>query len=292
MSLNYKVVAHPIIEPITLAQAKAQSRVDQSYLEDDVLFDIYIPAARQLGEKITRRGFFNQTWQRTLDNFPMAASFDMTPSAADRWNWPIAGGMWNRLVIDLPGGPVLAVNSIAYLDANGNPATLDSSEYCADLSSVPCRVTPPSSTMVWPWTGTYLPGSVAITYEVASFVQAVSEAFTGPTAAPWTYKLKQSPQTAVSSVTQVVDDVVTPVTGWTYSEGMLTLPESAAGVALTVNYYIPQFPSMLKVALLMLVEHFYRNPGATTDLELKDLPLGVQSLLAPYVVEWQDYRPC
>jgi hypothetical protein len=292
MPLNFKVIGKPILEPITLAQAKAQSRVDQAYTDDDVLFEIYIPAARQLAEKITRRGFFNQTWQRTLDNFPMAASFDMTPSPADRWNWPIAGGMWNRLVIDLPGGPVVGIDSITYLDANGNPATLDPADFVADLNSEPCRVTPPSSTMVWPWTGTYLPGSVAITYEVASFVCAVAEAFTGPAEAPYTYALKKSPQTAVKSVTQLVDGVVTPVTGWTVAAGVLTLPAGAAGLALTANYYIPEFPALLQVALLMLVEHFYRNPGATTDLQLEDLPIGVQSILSPYIVEWSDYRPC
>lgn len=103
MALNIHLLAGPILEPITLVQAKAQCRIDEGFTDDDVIISsIYIPAARQLAEKVTHRAFFNQTWERALDNFPLAASFDYSPSPADRWNWPVYGGMWNRLAIDLP----------------------------------------------------------------------------------------------------------------------------------------------------------------------------------------------
>lgn len=292
MPLNINLVSGPILEPITLAQAKAQCRVDASFTDDDALFAIYISAARQLAEKITRRAFFNQIWQRALDNFPLAASFDYTPSPSDKWNWPVYGGMWNRLTIDLPLGRAQRVTAITYQDVNGDTVTLDSTQFYADLTSEPCRITPANG-FVWPWQGTYLPGSVQIVYEAASFILPVVETFTVPASpGPYTYTLLNANPTGVQSVTAVVGGVVTSVTGWAFASGVLTLPASQAGASLTVTYSTANCPFDVIVALLMLVEHFYRNPGATTDLKLDTVPLGVQSLLSDYVVEWTDYRPC
>ncbi len=289
--LSPQIIAGPIVEPVTLALAKAQSRVDLTYTDDDVLFNVYIPGARALAEKLCQRGFFNQTWVRTLDGFPFAGNFGSAISSADRWNWANYGTMWNQLAIDLPGGRVVSVISVTYGDMNGQTVTLSPTLYNADLNSVPCRLTPANG-LVWPWQGTFLPGSVQITYEVANFVQAVAENFTAPTAAPYTYTLLQTPQTAIQGVTQLVSGVVTPLTGWSAAGGVLTLPPTAAGLALTVNYSIPNMPPDLLIALMMLTEHFYRNPGATTDLKLAETPLGIQNILTKYVVEWTDYRPC
>lgn len=55
--LNFSIAAGPILEPITLVQACAQSRVSTGL--DDTLFEIYIPAARQMAEKRCKRAFFN-----------------------------------------------------------------------------------------------------------------------------------------------------------------------------------------------------------------------------------------
>jgi len=298
MALNIQKLADAIVEPIRRAQAHHQCRIDAGCTLDDVLWLVYISAARQLAEKVTRRAFFNQTWQRTLDNFPLAASFDYTPSPADKWNWPVYGGMWNRLTIDLPMGRALAINAITYIDASGNPQTLPASQYYADLSGIPCRLTPSQaaeSGMVWPWQGSYLPGSVNIQWQAGSYVQLVTETFQAPSAAPWTYQLKQPSVTAVVSV---VNAAGASVTGWTFAPGLiglpstLTLPAAEAGLQLTVSYYVAALPADLLVAMLMLVGHFYRNPEATTDLKMEQLPIGVQALLSSHVVEWTDYRPC
>jgi hypothetical protein len=294
--LNYSTLTAPIIEPVTLTLAKQQCRVDAGMTDDDGLIGgVYIPAARRFVEKYVNRGLFNQTWQRTLDNFPLAASFDVTISPADRWNWPLYGGMWNRLVIDLPGGRVRKIVSITYLDLNSNPITLDPTAYRADLTSEPCRVTPNNS-MIWPFQGSYLPGSVAITYEVANYVSTVVEAITVPaTPGPYVCNLAKPWATGVDSV---VDGSSNPITGAVLATdaatgaSTLTFPATAAGAALTATYCVASLPGDLLLAHLLLIAHFYRNPEATTDLKLDTTKLGVESLLSSEVITWADYRPC
>lgn len=300
MALNIKLVSPPVLEPVTLLLAKAQCGVDSGFTADDILFnEVYIPAARQQAENVTRRAFFNQVWQRTLDNFPLAASFDYAPSPADKWNWPVYGGMWNRLAIDLPKGPALAINSIGYVDGEGNPQTLPSSQYLADLTGTPCRLVPSQgadSGMVWPWEGSYLPGSVKIQWLAGSYVRQVTESFAVPVSpGPYTYSLGKKSVTGVSAV---VNSSNASVTGWTTAYGsavaatVLTLPSNQAGLTLTVTYYVAQLPPNILLAILLLIGHFYRNREATTDLDLEQLPEGVQSLLSSEVIEWTDYRPC
>jgi len=301
MALNVQQLAGPLIEPITLAQMHAQCRVDASFTGDDSLFAIYGPAARQVAEKVTRRAFFNQTWQRTLDNFPIAGSFDYTSSPADRWNAPTYGALWNRLAIDLPKGRALAINSIGYVDGNGNPQTLSASSYSPDLSGDVPRLFPAqisSGGQVWPFTGVYQPGSVNIQWQAGSYVQKVTETFTVPSSpGPYVYNLLQPGVTGGIAVSTTGGTPV-PVSGWsaTYpgvgTTSVLTLPSAQAGATLSVTYYVANTPANVLVALLMLVAHFYRNPEATTDLEMKDLPFGVQALLGSEVIEWTDYCPC
>jgi hypothetical protein len=293
MPLNVNLVAGPVLEPITLLQAKAQARVDPTFTLDDPLFEIYIPAARQLAEKVMRRAIFNQTWVRTLDNFPLAASFDISVSPADRWNWPVYGGMWNRLAIDLPLGNVVRIISITYQNVSGQTVTLPASYYSADLSSVPCRLVPADAAacgLVWPFQGTYLPGSVQITYEAASFVRQVSESFSAP-AGPYTYQLAKAPVTGVQSVTDASGDPVAFTVKNSLASSVLTLPGAQAG-PLTVKYSVASCPSHIQLVLLQLVAHYYRNPEATSDLSLNRVPFNVEDLLSSHIIEWTDYRPC
>ena len=298
MALNISLVTPPVIEPLSLALAQRQLRLDIGDTAENELITTYISAARRLAEKMTNRAFFNQTWQRSLDNFPLSTSFDVSRSPADKWNAPLYGADWNRLAIDLPLGRALAVNSITYTGYNGTPQTLAPSLYNADLSGIPCRLTPSQSAeggLVWPFQSSYLPGSVVIQWQAGSFVRLITELFTAPAAAPFNYTLQQKSVTAIKGV---INSANAFVQGWsTQNNGFcesstLTLPSSVAGQTLAVSYYVASVPADVTVALLLLVGHLYRNPEATTDIDLKAIPLGVQALLSDHVVEWTDYRPC
>lgn len=293
--LNVTILQDALFEPITVAQLAAQAEIDAGV--DATLLPIYVSAARKVAEKIMRRKIFNQTLQRTLDNFPLAASFDYSPTPADRWNWPIYGGMWNRLAIDLPGGNVLQLPAITYTDQNGNPQTLATGAYSADMSGPVCRLTPSDgagSGLVWPWQGSFLPGSVQIKYLVGSYVAQVVEQFTVPNVPPYTYTLQQAPCAGVLGVTQGG----AAQNGWSSAFNaatqatLLTLPAALAGMVCAATYTVPSLPNDIVNALLLIAAHLYRNREASTDLNLKALPLGVDALLGDYVVEWAEYRPC
>src|ERR1039458_882760 len=128
--LSLQLVVPPIVEPVTVATAKQQCRVD--FADDDTLFAVYITAARQYCERYTHRAFFNQTWLRTLDFFPLAWGSE-TLSPADRSDYPFY--FWDKLTIDLPRANLVSVTSIVYVDGTGTTQTLDSSAYNVDITS-------------------------------------------------------------------------------------------------------------------------------------------------------------
>lgn len=296
--LNAYPITEAILEPVTLARAKQQCRIDPSFTDDDELVEIYIGAARGLVEKIIQGSLFNRTWLRSIDNFPLASNWDTVISPADRIGWPVGSQIWNRVVIDLPGGRTRKVNSLTYLDGNGNEITVDPAIYRADLASIPARLAPASNALYWPWQGQYLPGSVRVTYEVANYTAAVTgEAFTvpAPSGATSTYQLTKAWATGLE---RLIDAGGEPVTGAAIATdavtgaSTLTLPAALAGQALTLDYDVQNLSKDVLSAMLCLIAHFYRNPEATTDLKLMEVPVSAKCLLEGHVITWGDYRPC
>ena len=105
-----KLITAPTQEPITLAEAKAQCRVDIT--TDDALIAGLVKAARLYCEKISWRAFMRQTWELWLDSWP-ASSFT------------------------LPFPPLYSVTSIKYYDTADVEATLSTSIYYADTIATP-----------------------------------------------------------------------------------------------------------------------------------------------------------
>lgn len=101
----------PTIEPVTLASAKAQTRVD--FADDDDLLNGLIVAARETVEGYLRRALLQQTW---------TASFV-------RWPW-----CKERMVLIRP--PVLSVQGVHYYDASGNAQSLDASDYFLETNGL------------------------------------------------------------------------------------------------------------------------------------------------------------
>jgi hypothetical protein len=313
MALNLTKIADAIVEPVTLELAHAQCRVDPSFILDDALLTLYISSARQTVEKIMKRAIFNQTWLRTIDGFPVCASFDSVPSIADKWNWPGYSSLQNRLAIDLPMGRALVINSIEYFDGGSTPVALNPSLYIADLSGIPCRVMPsgaPAGALAWPFLGIYQPGAVAIQWQAGSFVTSYADslavASTGGGSPVFTVTLSVTAalgagKTLLTTPVTLVDADDNPVP-FTIEGGVLALPGSytagtetlniTANQVLKATYYSGNCPADIQHAILWLVAHYYRNGEAATDLTLRELPQGVQAKLSPHIVEWSDYRPC
>jgi uncharacterized phiE125 gp8 family phage protein len=129
-------ITNPAIEPITLAEAKAQARVDASFTADDDYLNALITAARQWAEMYTGRSFNTQTWEMRLDN----------------WRHPIR----------LQFAPLISVTSIQYVDSSGTTLTLPTTEYQVVPTNIPPLIVP-SYTAVWP-TLRDQPDSVIVRY--------------------------------------------------------------------------------------------------------------------------------
>ena len=114
---SLKVVTAPTVEPVSLAEAKLQCRLDDDLVADDALLSSLIVAAREHCENETNRAFINTTFDMKMDGFPCGSE------------------------IILPRAPASSVTSITYLDGDGTSQTWTASEYAVDINTEPGRVT-------------------------------------------------------------------------------------------------------------------------------------------------------
>ena len=144
---SLKVVTAPTIEPVSLAEAKLQCRIDDDLTFDDALITSLIAAAREYCENETNRAFINTTYDLKMDAFS-------------------SGGE-----IVLPRAPASSVTSITYLDGDGASQTWSSTEYSVDINTEPGRVTLAYG-YSWPTTRA-IENAVAVRY-VAGYGAAAS----------------------------------------------------------------------------------------------------------------------
>lgn len=123
--MTTRLITPPTSEPITLAEAKLQLRVDHN--DEDALITGLITSAREYAEQVTRRSIMPQTWEVVLDEFPESD-------------------------IELLYPTVNTIESVKYIDATTlGQVTLASINYYLDKDSEPAWVIL-SSGYEWPET--------------------------------------------------------------------------------------------------------------------------------------------
>src|ERR1043166_7768030 len=108
------LLAGPVVEPITLAEAKHFLRVQHD--DDDDIITALIAAARVHVETQTRRALITQRWRLTRDAWP-------------RTYWAVL----------LPV-PVLALDAVRIYRWEGTTQALDLAEFVLDNSGAPARL--------------------------------------------------------------------------------------------------------------------------------------------------------
>lgn len=133
----------PALEPVTIDEVRDQCRVD--ILDDDPLLASYIIAARAFLENVLTKALMTQTLVLRLSRFPA-------------WELPLPyTGLLGKK-------PLLAsVSSVAYLDVNGNPQTVDPSRYTVDPYYEQISRLVPVYGLYWPPTRP-VPNAATITY--------------------------------------------------------------------------------------------------------------------------------
>lgn len=121
----------PLVEPVTLAEAKAHLRITHS--DEDALLGALIASARRVAEARTGLCFIAQGWTVFRDG------------------WPEDG------VIDIPLAPVIEVEELAVYGEDDETAVIEASHYVVDLASRPARLMLRGSRQ-WPRPGRWLNG--------------------------------------------------------------------------------------------------------------------------------------
>lgn len=142
---------------VSLHELKSHLRVS-SAAEDDVL-DGLLKAASQYTEDLCGRSLIEQAWTWTVDTFvPSRSALDAfwygsSPSGAAV---PVRG------IIRIPRPPLVSIESIKYLDEQGDLQTLDAARYQVDNVTEPGRIMLARGDS-WPTTGDYM-GAVQVKF--------------------------------------------------------------------------------------------------------------------------------
>lgn len=276
------LVTAPALEPVSLADARAHSRVAISP-DDDSLLSGYIASARAKCEMITKRAFMPQTWRYAMKHFPGRA-YDTIQQLSDLRDYY----RWNHFEVPLP--PLVSIVSFTYTDTQGNVFNMaqgyDSAagNYLLDLDSEPgCIVLPYSG--LWPTT-ILLPGNpILLTYRCGylSFsgtadlsaqgvlTQTAGDQFTNIPSGSWlTYNGASYDVQSVTDATHLqlqISSVPTVVSGKSFSANAV--------------------PMSIRHAILLLAGSFYENRESVMVSEgratLAEVPRTVDDLLADYV---------
>lgn len=156
-----KVITPPLLEPVTLAEAKKHLRLEIT--DDDELVTEQLTAARELSELWIARSFLSTAWRLTLDHFPwyLYANQTLDPAGSQPYSWlerPIPGTL---LPILLPRADLIAVTSISYVDAQGVTQVLAPELYQVEAGA-PGRIVPAYG-KAWPTARTQ-PAGVTIDF--------------------------------------------------------------------------------------------------------------------------------
>ena len=139
---SFSLLTPPAVEPVVLADAKAQARIDTT--ADDALVSTLIVAARQWAERYTGRAFITQSWQVGLDAGGLGTQ---------AWWDGVREGpvtcMGAGAFVVLPRPPLISVVSITAFDDSDVGTVWPSGNYYVDNVREPGRVVLRTGA-VWP----------------------------------------------------------------------------------------------------------------------------------------------
>jgi uncharacterized phiE125 gp8 family phage protein len=153
--MHFKTITPVTAEPVSLAEARLQCKVDSDDTSHDAVLTSLITAAREYAEHYTGRAIAPVTLEAALDAFPRCSEG-----------------------FDLPMPPVASITSIKYTDPAGAEQTLPTSAYVLSTYGDGRTVTPAAGAS-WPSTQC-IPDAVRVRfvtgYEADALPQALKAA--------------------------------------------------------------------------------------------------------------------
>ncbi len=141
--MGLSLVTAPASEPITLAEAKAQLRVDAT--DENDLITALIVVSREYCEGYLHRKLISQTWDWSLCDFPRGFA--------------------------LPFLPIASVTSVKYYDTANAQQTLSAAYYQTDLNATPARI---HLAYGYAWPSTYERSDAVVVRFAAGYANAAA----------------------------------------------------------------------------------------------------------------------
>jgi len=266
------ISTQPTAEPLHIAEVKLHLRIDSS--TEDTLLTALTKGAREYCELFQRRAYVMRTYQLRLDNFTNPVGYTMFGGI------PVTD-------IELPYAPLIGVDSVQYVDTDGDTQTLSTDYYTVDTYSTPGRLLLAYG-QSWPST-LDMPDAVIITYKagylVPTTVNGTSDVWTTTKVYADTNVVRLSHSSGATSCMPTGVAVQTNYYVRDYTALTFKLAASSGGTAIDVgtagtgNLYFGEMPETIKAAMKLLIGHWYENREDTSPLTIKDVPRAVDSLL-------------
>lgn len=132
--MTNRLITPPAARPVSMADARLAARADGTELDTQI--QVWIDGIAEYAEQYTSRAIITQSRRVTLDSFPDAIQLDYAP--------------------------IIAVQSVTYLDSDGVSQVLSPADYLLDNVSEPGYVVPAYGT-TWPDTYAQI-NAVAVNY--------------------------------------------------------------------------------------------------------------------------------
>jgi uncharacterized phiE125 gp8 family phage protein len=299
------ITVQPVAEPLTLAEVRRQCRVDLT--DEDPLLSALVVAAREHVEACIGRALVTRTYQYAL------------PATSEPFELPMPPFGALTLVESLDeDGAATTITSADYtldtvpfvptLEVTGLPTDAESlrvtytAGYAAGAASSVLTITTNATAgatvtiggVTYTWRAALTTPAVANEVKIgataaasaANFVAAVN----GAAGAGTTYSTGTVAHTLVTATQQGGANThkvtVTALTYGTTGNSIATTSADAQCAWTGATLAGAAIPTAVLHAMLMLVEHWYRNRGATTAEAVRDTPRAVDALLSPYRVSW------
>lgn len=258
------LLAAPLAEPVHLDAARTHVRAPSGDTSQDVLLRLAIASARRHAETFCRKALVRQQRLLALDCFPAE--------------------------IEIPVGPLRAVQSIQYVDTAGVTQTLSASAYRVDRYAERARIEPAYGT-VWPSTQD-VSNAVLVTYTAGYAVPITAYDSSGNAITAAGHDLAADDVVQLSNSGGAIGNGLTiPLNYYVKAPATdtLQLALSAGGAAVDVTAsagtgqsFVGAVPDPIVWAMLMIVGHLYEHREENSDFEIFEVPLRAEQLLAPY----------
>ena len=254
---GFVLIAPPADVPLTLQEVQLHLKLDTdgsgNSAFDSLLMDLILSATED-AENITARQIVAAQWKETWDRFPTWLEYPAGAAASGTaWGRQQSGLGVYGLAILLHKPPLIAVQSINYVDTTGTPVVLDPSQYLASTGREPAIVEAAYG-QIWPVPRIQI-DAVSVTYTSGYPVTSVP----GSIAAGVQTVTPLNMQGIVAGTVLTIDRgasqekvAVTAVTSTTFTAAF-TKTHAAGARASAV-------PARIKDALKLIIGHRFRYP--------------------------------